>query len=149
MESFVGEFGTWNEQALRDRIRDDWSGPELLWIEAARGGTVGNPDIVWPVVSQRLFLPVELKAWEVREVDNFGAVVFRARPAQRRLHRLIAQAGMRSAFLALLEDGNIVALPGRMLPNVELPKDPPKLTYVKRIEALGELWIDEKFWRGE
>jgi hypothetical protein len=63
-------------------------------VEAARGGTVGCPDVFLLVHSAKLLLPIEVKPAEVRS-DLFPS---RIRPAQISWHDRFARAGGRARF---------------------------------------------------
>lgn len=96
----------YDEDWLRAWLRGGWreikpSLPDLIWVEAARGGTPGAPDVFVPVRKFGAYVPLELKAWSHRER-------FVARPAQIRLHDRAAAAGLRSAFLGVYGAGNVV-----------------------------------------
>ena len=128
---------------LRDWLRDGWTGmSDLVWVEAARGGTAGAPDVFVPV--GELYLPVELKAWLATDA---GRVVFTARPAQRRFHVRAAMAGHRTAFLAVLTDGRVVAMRGADLP-IDDGVGNIKLWSVETVEQLRELFHNPNFWGG-
>lgn len=136
------------ESALRTELRNNWRGPgELIWVEAARGGSVGAPDVFIPLGTKRGYLPLELKWWNI----HGGLIEFSARPSQRRFHRLAYDAGQRTAFMAMLSTGDIVLLPGSKMPrvtdldlmNVEM------FRFLPGIEKLKEMLCDETFWRGK
>jgi hypothetical protein len=137
---------------LRGRVRKEWPERrfgELIWVEAARGGTVGAPDVNLPLGVGHGYLPVELKAWETNAGDMLrrGYVQFVARPSQRHFHRLAALSGNRTAFLAVLSDGSAVTIPNWRMP----PNGTWMNTLVTRIgkaslESLRELYRTESFW---
>lgn len=136
------------ESALRTELRDNWRGPgELIWVEAARGGSVGAPDVFVPLGTKRGYLPLELKWWNVVG----GMVDFAARPSQRRFHRLAYDAGQRTAFMAMLSTGDIVLLPGSKIPRGEefTVMAIEWFRFLPGIEKLREALIDEAFWRGK
>lgn len=133
------------ERDLRQRLRDEWAGPELAWVENGRGGTVGLPDVFVPLLSPRLYLPVELKVWDI----VVGRIKFEARPAQLRFHKLTARNGMRSAFVALLIDGSVIAVPGKFMPDVNYPFEIPKVWRIeKSLDELARIFNNEQFWKG-
>lgn len=139
-----------DENQLRRDLRFGWDAKkfgELIWVEHARGGTVGAPDVMVPLGGKNGYCPVELKWWEVLEG---GIIAMTARPAQKRFHLLAWRAGQRSAYLAELSSGDYVLLPGHRL---ELE------TVIERIENrrwmqflqlrnLKSLLLDENFWKG-
>jgi hypothetical protein len=107
-----------SEAGLRKWLRREWRaewGP-LIWCEAARGGTVGAPDVFVPVAGYG-YVPVELKYWPRKilrvaksrlfEVAILSYPKIEMRPAQRRLHRLIGAHGIRSVVLSYLGHGSI------------------------------------------
>lgn len=140
---------------VRKILREGWRGPgELCWVEAARGGTVGAPDVFVPLGLRRGYLPLELKWWEMLN----GNVEYRVRPAQRRFHRLAAEARQRTAFLARLSTGELVLLPGERLPPTSGDADDLAkkfkeawswTTVLADIVYLRAMLLDEKFWRGK
>lgn len=103
-----------NESDLREWLRDGWKQAwgELIWAEAARGGTNGAPDVFVPT---QLFgyIPVELKFWKT---SSRGRVLPYLRPSQKRLHKLIRYSNQRSAILAAYRSSVFV---GDSLPFVE------------------------------
>lgn len=129
---------------LRNWLRREWQVDvwgDLVWQEAARGGTEGAPD-VWVPNGQR-WSPVELKAWKV---GRGGAPQFSARPAQRRFHRRARMSGQYSAFLAVLGDGRIIAVP-----NWAVPASGTQVLSFRKISGVIELRAtlqDESFWEG-
>jgi hypothetical protein len=101
----------WDEGYLRFRLREEWLGPPLVWVEAARGGSDGAPDVFVPMLGLN-FIPVELKKWLA---DKNGIVKVEARPSQRRFHRLSLERGMKTFVLVLLSDMRVVLLPGEVM----------------------------------
>jgi hypothetical protein len=96
------------EAWLRSWVRATWAGPgDLAWVEAARGGTPGVPDLFMPVPGIG-FIPVELKAWDVVN----WKVKMEARPVQRRFHLRAAKAGVLSIFVSALPGKIVVVLSG-------------------------------------
>lgn len=107
-----------SEDDLRDWLRSAWIeriwGP-LIWVEAARGGTVGAPDVFVPV-PRFGYIPVELKHWPRKSLTRKAKRVLvggesftvnepvypkiEMRRAQKRLHKLIHNANHKSAVLA-------------------------------------------------
>lgn len=91
---------------LRSQWRSDLWGP-LIWVEAARGGTVGAPDVLMPIYGVG-WVPVELKYWRSKLItDGFVnriIVDVKMRPAQRRLHLLAGLSGQKSAVVGYLPD---------------------------------------------
>ena len=136
-----------DEGEMRRILRAGWRGPgELAWVEHARGGTEGNPDVFVPLGKGHGYLPLELKWWEIEG----GIVTFFARPAQRRFHRLAYESFQRTAFLALLSDGKIVLLPGGSMPRPGL--ETMKLDFfwvLDDVRWLGNFLRDPNFWRGK
>lgn len=123
---------------------------ELGWVEAARGGLVGNADVYIPLGARAGYLPVELKGWDanLRLGDSRrGYVQFVARPSQRRFHRLAALTGLRTAFLAVLPDGNVVTIPNwRMPPNGTWMNTLVTRIGKAKLESLRALYLSESFW---
>lgn len=106
-----------SEAGLREWLRRSWLadlwGP-LIWVEAARGGTVGAPDVLVPVPGSG-FVPVELKFWPRRDNKEQpwrAPIPVHMRPAQRRLHSLIGASGHRSVVLAYVGFGEIGIVEG-------------------------------------
>jgi hypothetical protein len=134
------------ESDLRSWLREVW-GEGLQWVEAARGGTTGQPDVLLPLKFGRL--PVELKVWGVTRKGIRAEI----RPAQRRYHILEARAGRRTAFLVAVdypddETAELFVFPGSLMP-VEpygrlrmdgLPWDITKGELIRELER-------ESFWR--
>lgn len=104
--------GIQDENGVRRWLREAWLsdlwGP-LIWVEAARGGTVGAPDVFVPVPGAG-YIPVELKCWlrqDIRREPWKVRIPVHMRAAQRRLHSLIGAAGYRSVVLAYIGFGEI------------------------------------------
>jgi hypothetical protein len=88
-----------SEAELRAWLRAGWEEARhapLIWVEAARGGTNGAPDVFVPTKSYG-YIPVELKFWKT---GVRGKVSPTMRPAQRRLHKMVRFGNQRSAILA-------------------------------------------------
>lgn len=135
-----------DEGTVRSWLRDGWDEDrwgDLVWVEAARGGTSGAPDVFVPIASLG-YVPVELKDWEA---PPRGVVRFKARPAQRRFHRRAAISGHRTAFLARVGT-RIMALRGASLPVEERPKVPPTMTPLENAAQLRRLFHSDLFWDG-
>jgi hypothetical protein len=116
-----------NESDIRHWLREAF-GEGLQWVEAARGGTVGQPDVLMPTKFGKL--PVELKFWS-RTRKGIRAEI---RPTQRRFHILEARAGRRTAFIVGLQanekDLSLFAFPGHRAP----------------LEPYGKLWLSALPW---
>lgn len=143
-----------NEGALRRELRDHWRGPgALAWVEHARGGTEGNPDVFVPLGGKRGYCPVELKWWRVGFAGEVGTgmIEFKARPAQIRFHRMAYDVGDRTAFLAMLSTGDIVLLAGSKMPKRDELKwlSPAMFKFLQGVEGLRAALLDEEFWRGK
>ena len=143
-----------NEGAMRRILRSGWSGPgALAWVEHARGGTEGNPDVFVPLGKGHGYLPLELKWWRIGSAGEVGAgmIEFKARPAQIRFHRLAYEAGQRTAFLVLLSSGDIVLMPGSVIPKRAELKwiSPTMFRFLQGVDGLRSALTDEKFWRGK
>lgn len=141
-----------DESGLRSDLRAAWEvrwGP-LAWVEHNRGGTEGNADVFVPLGELPGFCPLELKWWETGED---GVIKFTARPAQVRFHRLAANANMRTAFLARLDTGALVALPGWFFPGVTSLSNVEAMGMIRHLfgglKELRATLRSEKFWRGE
>lgn len=139
-----------DEGGLREALREGWRGPgELIWVEAARGGTVGAPDVFVPLGRRRGYLPLELKWWDVMD----GKVIFAARPSQKRFHILAHEAKQRSAFMARLATGDLVLLPGHAMVRdsgvIEQRTAMDWLRFVPDIKTLRDALLDETFWKGK
>lgn len=138
-----------DEDGLRELLRKDWPGGafgEAAWVEFARGGSVGIADVFLPLGGKRGYCPVELKWWNILKD---GRVDFYARPAQLRFHRLASLAGQRTAFVAMLSSGDVVALPGGACrwdwrDGMKLLRFVPGLG-----SGLKNLLCDETFWKLE
>jgi hypothetical protein len=136
------------ERDLRRWLKKVWGGG-LLWTEAARGGTVGLPDVTIPL---RFDLPVELKVWS----RTSKGIRCEVRPAQIRYHRKSAAQKRRTAFLIAVDegdDGPVFAFPGYQVPIEPYPtrlslfwvgtlKTPP----AEARERLVAILEDENFW---
>ncbi len=137
---------------LRGRLRLEWPGEEfgaLCWVEAARGGSVGAPDVFLPLGGPSGYLPLELKGWKTQHVrPPIGRVQFYARPSQRRFHRLAALAGQRTAFLAVLPTGDVVTIPNWRMPmnGTWMHEHVTRLGSIVRLHALRELYLSDRFW---
>jgi hypothetical protein len=136
------------EWGLREEFRAAWSddrfGP-LIWVEHARGGTVGAPDVLVPCGPGRGYIPVELKWWQVVPA---GGVKMTARPAQRRFHLLAAKQKQETAFLAKLSDGRYAMLPGAKFLGERLDECVAAMFWLRCVR-LGEVratLLDETFW---
>lgn len=137
------------ESDLRQWLRAGWkTKPEPVWIEAARGGSVGAPDVFLPLDGKDCWLPVELKCWDG---DGGNRIEFSARPSQRRFHLLAAQARKRTAFLALVRgDGlHYVTLPGEFMPRNGWRVCPRALVPVESVQELAKVYNSDKFWKGK
>lgn len=138
------------EGVLRRKLRDSWCSGlhgELVWVEAAHGGTVGAPDVFVPVGMKRGYLPLELKWWKAYD----DLIEFSVRPSQLRFHRLAYEAGQRTAFLALLSDERIVLMAGSKLGARDIHGliNISMMRVLPRIEDLRDALCDEKLWRGK
>lgn len=147
-----------SESDLRAWLRGVWPPSELVWVEAARGGTAGQPDVSIPVAGagrgRAWRLPCELKHWHV---NKHGIVRSHMRPAQVRFHTLEAAAGRRTCVLAAVGEDpacfDLVAIPGHAVPREPLaqirgrwfracgPEEP-----VTMRAALERLFNSETFW---
>lgn len=137
---------------LRRAWLDDLWGP-LIWVEAARGGTVGAPDVFVPVPGSG-YVAVELKFWPRKAkrgarsvLERWEPIRIEMRPAQRRLHSLIGVAGYRSAVLAYIGFGEIGLAEGW-----RIARDPDEKFIHRRHLDVGEfrnLLTLAIFWRGE
>lgn len=91
-----------NEADLRRWLREGWQegrwGP-LIWVEAARGGTDGAPDVFIPT-NRFGYLPTELKAFGRGKTKSERERI-EIRPAQKRLHKLIKETNRKSIMLAV------------------------------------------------
>lgn len=136
-----------DERALRAEFRSRWAGPPLFWVEAADGGTDGGADVLLPFLPSRMYIPVELKKWLVSTRN--GSIEFTCRPSQFRFHRLAANAGMRTAFVAILEHSlKMVALPGAFMPAPGSHAQ-PKVREFGDVNELVGIFEDASFWRGK
>jgi hypothetical protein len=128
-----------SEAGLRKWLRREWRpewGP-LIWVEAARGGTVGAPDVFVPIPGYG-YVPVELKYWPDWKP--------KMRPAQRRLHTMIGATGFRSAVLSYVGEGKIAVGAGW-----KISEDLNYLVLWRReldIDQLRELFLLAHFWKG-
>lgn len=138
-----------DERALRLWLREEWPAQkfgELIWTEAAHGGTVGAPDVAVPLGGAAGYCPVELKWWHTTP----GHVHMTSRPAQKRLHLLAHARGCRTAYLAMLPTGDKVLLPGGALKHDNLAgwaEARPYLRFVLNVEEIRRILKESKFWR--
>lgn len=90
-----------SESDLRVWLREGWQegrwGP-LIWIEAARGGTDGAPDVIIPTPTFGL-IAVELKVYGRGDTKS-EKYHLDVRPPQKRIHKLLYESHQRSAFCA-------------------------------------------------
>lgn len=146
--------GIESESDLRRWLRDGWDGVcwgPLIWVEAARGGTVGAPDVFvpdtglsdWPKTG---FIPVELKYWpRVRPLKKIHPMhaLPTMRASQRRLHIQMEAAGLRSAVLAYIGFGEFALERGGLI---------SKATYafprigIKTVEDFRLFLLSDFFW---
>lgn len=139
-----------DEGQLREALRSHWNARkhgELIWQEAAHGGTDGAPDVWVPLGVKRGYCPLELKWWEVRK-DKLIAMT--ARPAQKRFHFLAWKAKQRTAYLAELSSGDYVMIPGWVLQLEDLPGLLAARVWTRfvQLDLVRETLLDEKFWKG-
>ena len=151
-----------SEATVRKWLKKVWApGGDVLWTEAARGGTVGLPDATIRVPSndEDWDLPIELKFWE----RTRKGVNCKLRPAQIRYHRKSAVAGRKTALLigtpVQSSNGGDVAyflLPGKYAPVVNYPDMLPwvlvghECTNVNVVfKRMVDFLNSEKFWDGK
>jgi hypothetical protein len=137
------------EADVRDQLRVLWGGAgrELKWIEQARGGTVGAPDVLLPSPAG-LSLPVELKCWKYWQ----GQCYFEARPAQIVYHNECASAGIKTAFIIGMKTDleELYAFPGHLCPRRRSWNAVPfsKMRQLpKGKDAIQALIFSNEFWR--
>lgn len=100
-----------DESDVRALIRAVY-GSDVMWVEAARGGTAGAHDAV--LHDGGAAVCAELKAWN-RGKD--GAIVAKLRPAQVRLHHVAAQRGWSSILVfGVVGERGLWALPSKHVP---------------------------------
>lgn len=91
------------EKDLRQWLRDTWPKERLLWVEAARGGTNGYPDVTILMGAGKCVF-AELKA---AEIGKDGAWKYVVRPRQKAVLRALRDAGMQ--VLLIVGNGNEIA----------------------------------------
>lgn len=134
-----------SENALRAWLRSYDTLHELIWIEAARGGTPGAPDVFLP--SGRSYIPVELKHWR-RAAKGAPKVLIEIRPAQARVHSMAHTRGRRTAVL--FTDGDEVYLtPGTVaaMSKKWVALKVPYFHCVSDMDDILYLLGNDKFWR--
>jgi hypothetical protein len=91
------------EKDLRLWLRNVWLNGKkqapLVFVEPAKGSTIGCADVLLPI--HPLLIPVELKLAKKRKSESFVTVI---RPAQKRFHTLLALNGFFSCFLSCYGD---------------------------------------------
>lgn len=93
-----------NESDVRKNLRDAWGTKRnrLIWVEQARGSTVGAPDVFIPRPNG-LFFPLELKCWP----SEGGIVYGHIRSSQLSFHSRHAIAHNYSGFLVGVTNGKL------------------------------------------
>lgn len=140
----------YKEADLRKQLKNWWGKqrPALVWHEAARGGSVGVPDV------DILGVPTELKVW-VWDTKGLKADM---RPTQIRHHILAAEAGQRTALLIAVfhvlahEEGDVGPVfyigPGRLVPRGKR-QFRPFVDAARRVTSRADIakaFGDESFW---
>ena len=129
------------ESQLRSLMREWWP-KTAIWVEAARGGTVGAPDCFIPV--KRNYIPVELKCWELKAKSS--VVLCQLRPSQYRFHMLAHAAGLKTAVL-FSAGYHIYVIPGWLVPLDKLDINKCEGLYrVASRQGLIHIFSDEEFW---
>lgn len=107
-------------------------------IEAAPGGTVGNPDAI--LLVGKTFLPLEVKVAEPKRDGTFKVHV---RPSQKLWHRgLDRRGGLSAFFIQSLSDQRAWLMPGYLVDEVSVGK---LLAYdcdMTKLESWLPSWIE-------
>jgi len=109
------------EVNLRKIVKENWNS-FISWIEAAPGGTTGNPDCL--MAMDGAIIPVELKVGEVR-LNEDCLYIPKMKPEQIAWHYKLFDAGGESLFLVATSENEIYAIHGGVMASIIKDKKIP------------------------